>query len=249
MDAADWNLQTPAQGWTIRDQVTHLAFFDDATLLALTDPAGFAEQRASLLASGPTFPDAVAERFRHLTGDRCLAWFPRSRTTLLDAYRNAEPGARLPWYGVEMGVASSATGRLMETWAHGQDILDTIGQARASTARLRHVADIGVRTLTFSFQVHGRQAPTVAVRVELDGPDGERWEWGPCDAPNVVRGAVADFCLVVTQRRNVADTGLQVIGAVASEWMSLAQAYAGAPSTVRPAGLFPRRTGREEGRS
>jgi len=43
---ADWDTPTPAEGWTIRDQVTHLAFFDDATLLAVNDPAAFAARLA-----------------------------------------------------------------------------------------------------------------------------------------------------------------------------------------------------------
>jgi uncharacterized protein (TIGR03084 family) len=234
----DWNLPTPAQGWTIRDQVTHLAFFDDATRLALADPVSFAEQRTELLALGPAFPDRVAERYRGQPGDSCLSWFLRSRTALLDDYRDADPAARLPWYGPDMGMASSATGRLMETWAHGQDIADTVGTVRASTVRLRHVADIGVRTLAFSFQLRGRSAPVAPVRVELDGPDGQRWEWGPPNVGDVVRGSALDFCLVVTQRRHLADTTLDVLGPVATEWMSIAQAYAGAPSAGRPAGLF-----------
>ena len=59
--------------------------------------------------------------------------------------------------------------------------------------------------------------------------------WGPSDAANTVRGPAEDFCLVVTQRRNVKDTGLAVTGPVATEWMTVAQAYAGAPGPGRPA--------------
>ena len=52
----------------------------------------------------------------------------------------ADPAARLPWYGPDMGLASSLTGRMMETWAHGQDVLDCRGEHREPTARLRHIA-------------------------------------------------------------------------------------------------------------
>jgi uncharacterized protein (TIGR03084 family) len=92
---AAWDSYTPAEGWTIRDQVTHLAFFDDATLLAVRDPGRFASQRAELLALGDGFPDAVAARHRHLSGRDCLHWFQRSRAMLLAAYQAADPGARL----------------------------------------------------------------------------------------------------------------------------------------------------------
>jgi uncharacterized protein (TIGR03084 family) len=236
LDAADWDHQTPADGWTIRDQITHLAFFDDATLLALSDPEAFVEQRAELLALGDGFPDAVADRYRGLPGERCLAWFVRSRTALLHAYRDADPAVRLPWFGPDMGPTSSATGRLMETWAHGQDVADTIAEVREPSRRLRHVADLGVRTFAFSFQLRGRAVPSTPVRVELSGPGDARWAWGPPHAEDLVQGTAMDFCLVVTQRRNVADTGLQVVGPVATAWISLAQAYAGAPGNGRPAG-------------
>jgi len=49
-----------------------------------------------------------------------------------------------------------------------------------------------------------------------------------------VTGTALDFCLVVTQRRNVADTGLVVTGTLAEEWIGIAQAFAGPPGPGRP---------------
>ena len=238
LPAAAWEKDTPAGGWTIRDQVTHLAFFDDATRLAVVDPAAFAAQRAELLAFGDRFPDVVAAMYRHLSGHDCLDWFLRSRNAMLAACWAADPAARLPWYGPDMGLASSLTGRLMETWAHGQDILDCLGERREPTARLRHIADLGVRTFAFSFRQRGLAVPGEPVRVELTGPGGQRWAWGPDDAANRVEGGALDFCLVVTQRRNVADTRLRVTGALAAGWMAIAQAFAGRPTDPRPPGSF-----------
>ena len=235
---SSWDASTPAAGWTIRDQVTHLAFFDDATLLALTDPASFELQREELLAFGDGFPDQVADRYRALPAESCLDWFTRSRDRLLTGYLGTDPSHRIPWYGPDMGLASSATGRLMETWAHGQDILDTLGLVRPATNRLRSIADLGVRTLGFSFHLNGRTPPTVPVRVELNGPDNDLWVWGPDDAADRVTGDALDFCLAVTQRRHLSDTNLTVVGPVATEWMSIAQAYAGAVGPGRPAGQF-----------
>ena len=34
LSAADWDQPTPAEGWTVRDQVSHLAFFDGTGPLA-----------------------------------------------------------------------------------------------------------------------------------------------------------------------------------------------------------------------
>jgi uncharacterized protein (TIGR03084 family) len=254
-----WERDTPAAGWTIRDQVTHLAFFDDATALALTDQPAFAAQRAELTALGDRFPDVIAARNRHLPGSSCLDWFLSSRKALLAAYQQASPRLRLPWYGPDMGLPSSVTARLMETWAHGQDIADALGTRREPTARLRHIANLGAATFAFSFRLRGLPVPGDPVRVELAGPDagepvdgggrptdspGSRhWTWGPDDAANRVTGDAEEFCLVVTQRRNVADTSLTVTGPVAARWMAVAQAFAGRASDPRPPGSVPRPEG------
>lgn len=236
--AADWDAPTPADGWSVRDQMTHLAFFDDAALLSLRDPDVFKQRRAEQMALGAKFPDTIAERYRHLSGAECLSWLTRSRDALLAGYGAADPGARLPWYGPDMGVPSSVTARLMETWAHGQDIRDAFGMGTSATPRLRHVANLGVRTLAFSFAQRGLAVPGEPILVELAGPDGERWAWGPAGAANRVTGDALDFCLVVTQRRNVADTGLAVTGPAAERWIAIAQAFAGPPTDPRPAGRF-----------
>ena len=232
---ADWDAPTPAEGWSIRDQVTHLAFFDDATVLSLRDRAAFLAQLGELRALGDRFPDVIAGQHRHLPGGYCLEWLASSRAGLIDAYRAADPAVRLPWYGPDLSVPASVTGRIMETWAHGQDIADAIGLDRQPTARLRHVADIGIRALAFSFRGRGLPVPSQPVRVELAGPDGDGWTWGPADADDRVTGDALDFCLVVTQRRNIADTGLAVAGDVATRWISIAQAFAGPPTSPRPA--------------
>jgi uncharacterized protein (TIGR03084 family) len=132
-----------------------------------------------------------------------------------------------------MSAMSFATSRLMETWAHGQDIADGLDVATVPTARLRHVAELGVRTRGFSFTARGQRAPDVDVRVELDAPDGSLWMWGTSDV-DVVRGPARDFCLVVTQRRHPSDTALEISGDVARAWIAIAQAFAGPPTDQRP---------------
>jgi hypothetical protein len=39
-----------------------------------------------------------------------------------------------------------------------------------------------------------------------------------------------NFCLMVIQRRHVADTNLIINGKTAQQWMSIARAYAGPPT-------------------
>jgi uncharacterized protein (TIGR03084 family) len=137
-----------------------------------------------------------------------------------------------------MGARSFLTARLMEAWAHGQDIVDTVGGDRPPTDRLRHVAQLGVITRAWSYVNRKMEAPADEVHVALEAPSGEVWTWGPGDAADTVQGPAEDFCLVVTQRRHVDDTGLEVNGEVARDWLVRAQAFAGPPTDGPGPGSF-----------
>ncbi|MBV9952519.1 MAG: TIGR03084 family protein, partial [Acidimicrobiia bacterium] len=211
LDAAGWATPTPAAGWNVRDQVAHVARFDDAARLSIVDPAAFEASRPA--PGGPLgIVDAAAERDRSLDGPAALDWLRRARTELVAAGRAADPGARVPWYGPDMTVASTLTARIMETWAHGQDVADALGVVRTPTDRLRHVAFICARAMPNSYRAHGRAVPDQPVRVELTAPSGATWAFGPEGAANVVRGPAVDLCLVATQRRHRNDTELVATG-------------------------------------
>lgn len=246
LEDAAWETPTPATGWAVRDQVSHLAYFDDAAALAACDPDRFRAEAAELTRAGPDFPDMIARRHRRIPPPELLAWFDEARDRAVAALGKLGPAARLPWYGPDMSAASAATARLMETWAHGHDVADALGAAREPTTRLRHVAHLGVATFGFVFRLHGRDAPSAPVRVELSAPGGQTWTWGPPDAHDRVTGPALDFCLVVTQRRHRADTALEIRGPVAGEWMSIAQAFAGSPGPGRRPGQFPGHASRRE---
>ena len=231
---SQWVLSTPAEGWSITDQVSHLAYFDEAATLAATDPERFRREAAELVARGPNFTSYVAESCRSIPPRDLMDWFRKTRADYIETFSGLEPGTRLPWYGPPMSAASSATARLMETWAHGLDIVDTLGITFPPSDRLRHIAHIGVRTFGFSFQAHGLEAPDADIRVELIAPDGSTWTWGEPSAPERVVGPALDFCLVVTQRRHPDDTNLVATGRIASQWLTVAQAFAGSPGAGRP---------------
>jgi uncharacterized protein (TIGR03084 family) len=236
IEPAGWERPTPSPGWAVRDQIGHLWYFDRAAVLAVADADAFrrsAEQRIS----DPAGLDAPLADSRRLAPDALLASWRRDRARLLDALAPLDPSTRLPWYGPDLGAKMFATARLMETWAHGQDVADALGARRVPTPRLRHVAHLGVRTRRFSYAVRGRSAPDGDVRVELRGPSGEEWTWGESEG-DIVRGDALDFCLVVTQRRHRVDTALIITGPLAEEWMALAQAYAGPPGEGRAPGSF-----------
>ena len=232
LDEPGWHTPTPAAGWDIADQISHLAYFDEVTVRSALHPEEFEAE----LAATPedVNPDAIAARFRDRTGAQLLGWFDTARADLLNTFANLDPRARLPWFGPAMSAASSLTARIMETWAHTQDIADALGVTREPTSRLRHVAHIGVGARAFSYAVNGKTLPQAPVRVELTGPDGDLWTWGPAEAENRVTGPALDFCLLVTQRRHRDDLALVIEGPAATEWLSIAQAFAGAAGTGRP---------------
>jgi uncharacterized protein (TIGR03084 family) len=230
-DPAESTLRTPtpAAGWSVGDTVGHLWFFDREARRALQDPAGFTEGLEALIADPDGYMTAHLEQIRGL-GESLLTAWREERHLLIDALRATDPAARVVWYGPSMSPMSFATARLMETWAHGQDIVDALGAQRKPTDRLHHVAHLGVRTRGFSYAIKGREAPDVPVFVSLTGPGGDRWDWGDPEATDRVTGPALDFCLLVTQRRLLDDLDLSVTGDAAQEWLTIAQAFAGEPS-------------------
>jgi uncharacterized protein (TIGR03084 family) len=238
LDEPTWDRPTPAPGWSIRDQVTHLAYFDDVSTLGATDPERFRLEYASDLADVDGMVDRVTAAYRQLSGADTLAWLQQARSGFITAVSGLDPAVRVPWFGPAMTLASAVTSRIMETWAHGQDIADTVGATRPATNRLRHVAFLGARAVPNSYRSHGLPEPATGIRIEVTGPDGDRWTFGPEDATDVVRGPVLDFCLVVTQRRHPDDTDLRAEGPVATDWLSIAQAFAGPPGQGRQPGEF-----------
>ena len=230
LDAPDWDRPTPAVGWAVRDQVSHLGYFDRTAVLAVRDPSAFARSVEELVAGGV---DASVEPGRAMAPPQLLAWWRDGRRELLATLGPLDPATRLPWYGPPMGARSFATARLMETWAHGQDVADALAVTRTPTRRLRHVAHIGVRTRDFAFVVHGRTPPEDEFRIELTGPAGEVWAWGPEDAAQRVTGPALHFCLLATQRRHRDDLALRAVGRDADAWLDIAQAFAGPPGAGR----------------
>jgi len=238
LDEAGWRTGTPAEGWSIAHQIAHLAWTDRMAQLAATDPAQFAKTLEIALRDAEGFVDAGAvETLDETRGQPLEAW-RESRKALSKALTELPPGQKVAWFGPPMSAPSMATARIMETWAHAQDVADTLGITRVPTARLRNVAHLGVRTRDWAYHIRGLTPPAEEFRVELTGPDGTPWTWGPVDAEQSVVGSALDFCFIVTQRRHRDDLDVVATGVDAEHWLTIAQSFAGPPGRGREKGQF-----------
>lgn len=233
LPAKRWAEPTPAPGWTIAHQIGHLLWTDRVALTAVTDEAGFADTLAAAAADPTGFVDAGAAELAALPPAQLLSDWRATRGRLHEALLTVSDGRKLPWFGPPMSAASMATARLMETWAHGLDVADALGVKRPATERLRSIAHLGVRTRDYAFAVNGLPAPSEPFLVELCGPGGDTWSWGPLDAAQRVTGSAEDFCFLVTQRRPLGALDLTAHGADAQRWLEIAQAFAGPPGVGR----------------
>jgi uncharacterized protein (TIGR03084 family) len=240
LEAADWERETAFMEWTPWDVVAHLHYFDHASLVALEGEEAFAPERRALfeaIRTGTTNKQLARKRFGDLDATRLIARWVQTAHALAQELSESDPKRRLPWFAPDMGVAMFTTARYMETWAHAQEVYDLVGASRLYTDRIKNIATIGVKTFGWTFANRKLDPPGQAPHVRLVAPSGDIWEWNnPPSENNYVRGEAVDFCHVVTQTRNVLDTPLDVTGPVATQWMSIAQCFAGTPADPPEAG-------------
>jgi uncharacterized protein (TIGR03084 family) len=227
--------KTQFKDWTINIVLRHLHCVNQAAYMALTDEAAFSNYEAGLRAA------SSLAAFEHtwvdgLSGPELAATWIAYATKTAAAFREADPKARLKWFGPPMSARSSITARQMETWAHGQEVFDLLGAARTEGDRLRNIAHLGVNTYGWTFATRGLEPPGPPPYVRLVAPSGAVWEWHESSEDDFVSGDAVEFCQVVTQTRNVADTTLVVVGSRAAAWMSCAQCFAGGPIDPPAAG-------------
>ncbi|MBI1181491.1 MAG: TIGR03084 family protein [Alphaproteobacteria bacterium] len=248
LDEEAWASPTQFKRWTVNDVIAHLHLWNYAACLTLRDADAFLRFRREL--AGYVKGGGTHMAFTHawLGGVRNRALLRRWRdlaTDTAEQFAAADPKARVKWGGPDMSVRSCITARLMETWAHGQALYDLLGVERQEADRIRNVAVIGINTFGWTFANRGLDVPE-APHVRLTAPSGAVWEWHEPSDDNRIEGAAVDFCRVVTQVRNVADTGLRVTGEPARRWMALAQCFAGPPEDPPPPGSRFRRSSRED---
>jgi uncharacterized protein (TIGR03084 family) len=231
LDISDWDHPTAFKSWTVNDVIAHLHGGDLLALASAQDPAAFDDLRADIGArrdAGLTRVEETRARFAGLTGPLLLRRWHDTVHELCDMLKDRNPSERLKWADSDMGVRMFTTARQMETWAHGQEIYDLKRVKRTNSDRIKNIAVIGVKTFGFSFMNRDQDVPVIP-DVILTAPSGAVWEWKNPLSSDSITGDAVEFCQVVTQVRNIADTNLIVSGAAASGWMQIAQCFAGQP--------------------
>jgi uncharacterized protein (TIGR03084 family) len=237
--ADDWSRPTGFMGWTPWDVVAHLHFFDEVSLRALEGEEVFVARREELMkqmVEGTTNQEIARREYGDISPDDLLARWQATCREMATQLGESDPKRRLPWFGPDMGVRMFTTARFMETWAHAHEVYDLKGVARTYSDRIRNIAVIGVKTFGWTFVNRGLEIPGPPPYIRLVAPSGEIWEWHDPSDEESIRGDAIDFCHVVTQGRNVADTRLEVVGDIANRWMSIAQCFAGGPVDPPKAG-------------
>ncbi len=228
LEAQDWETATPAEGWSVRDQVAHLAFVFDLAATAATDPAAF--QSKTRLAAEIGFDAAV---------NKALAWcntgspvevlvrwethLARAATALTDA----DADGVVPWLVRPLPPTVLLMAGMTEVLAHGQDVADAVGYTLPRTDRVAYLVHFVHHTRDFGYETPGMTPPADLPRFEVNLPSGALLEVGSSDAEQVVRGDAVDLCLLATRRRHRDDLRLHATGDVADKWLDVAQAYRG----------------------
>ena len=214
--AAEWDRCTPAPGWTIADQVGHLAVSEQAAALALagrSDEVFGGRAREQTVQEGG--PAALLEAWRS------------ARAATLSAFAPLGDRDRVIWGAGPMSARSFAEARLMETWAHGLDCHAALDVVPVDTVRLRRIAGLGFRALPYAFSLTGDEPPGDVRNITLDlrAPDGTPWRYGPPGSVDVISGGAGEWCRVVTRRRRAEDTALRARTPLAALALQVARAY------------------------
>lgn len=235
---------TQFKSWTIEDVIGHLHIWNAAALMTLQDPDAFKQfikEMMTALQAGKSHIDMqyawLDEHAGGIRGRALLDAYCDYYPKLAGAYGEADPEHRVAWAGPDMTTRSKIIARQMESWSHGQEIFDILGQERADGDRVRNIAHLGVTTYGWTYRNRRQEPPTPKPFVQLTAPSGAIWEWNDPQEDNVVRGSAVEFSQVVTQTRNVDDTNLETIGATARQWMEIAQCFAGGPETPPAKGV------------
>jgi enediyne biosynthesis protein E11 len=238
LDEEQWATPTPATGWTVFDQIAHLAFIFHLAKTAASDAERFDRLIASSKDNFNAAVNDALDDYRELSPRELLNLWRAERAAAVRALEAAPADQVVPWLVRPIPAAILACAGIMELFGHGQDVADAVGGRREHTDRLKHLVGFAIVVRDFGYQSRGLTPPEHEFRFEITGPSGELWAFGPENSPDVVKGSAVDFCLLVTRRRHRADLDVVATGPEADRWLDIAQAYRGPAGAGRRPGQF-----------
>ncbi|HLU30927.1 MAG TPA: maleylpyruvate isomerase family mycothiol-dependent enzyme [Acidimicrobiia bacterium] len=217
----NWDRVTPSKPWTVRDTISHLADFAELAADALAGGESVKEWKNA------TDLDALRQRAvekgRSMRPQDVIEWWRGGRAKVVEPLSHMSEDDRVEWIEGSMSAKTFATFRLMETWAHGLDIYQTLQIEVEDTPRIRHVCWLGWKTLPYAFKAAGLDYSPI--RVEVIGPGYAKWVYGPAETDNLIKGSASDWARLAVRRVKPKDTRLKVTGEVAQQAIEVCQAF------------------------
>ena len=226
----DYEMPTQFKGWTFNNVIGHLHVWNYAADISLKDGdewKNFANSALQALGNGSSMNEFEQTITKGIQGPELLSMWKEYYTDMTERFAVADPKKRVKWMGPDMSVRSSISARHMETWAHAQELYDSLGLDRINKDRIKNIVIIGNNTFKWCFTVHKKSLPSIRPYLKLISPSGEIWEYNEFSEEHKIEGLAEEFCQVVTQVRNIQDVNLKLTGSIAEEWMSVAQCFAG----------------------
>ena len=239
----EWKSPTTFKQWTPEEVVAHLFYFDRMTVYSINFPEKFNDEATYMFKTFTALPNsldraiAVKQRLEVNDSESLRRLWHDSALEMCSKFQVIDPARRCTWFGPDMGARMFMTARFMETWSHSQAIYDLIGKERVYKDNIKNIATIGVKTFGWTYMNRKLKVPNQIPFVSLSSPSGIQWQWNEPSSEESIKGLASDFCHVVTQTRNIDDTDLQLVGAVAKQWMGMAQCFAGDPEDPPAKGL------------
>ncbi len=240
----EFERKTAFKSWTIEQILRHLHLWNQAALWSLIDEPRFHAYIKQAADPIQAFGLVDFEK-KFLDGLSGLALFDAWRSfypKMAEAFSAVDPSQRVVWAGPSMSARSSVSARYMETWAHSQAIYDELGVDREENDAIEAIVRLGFNTYGWTFANRGLPVPEPRPTLALTAPSGAVWELGDAAGDERIEGSAVEFCQVVAQTRNIADTKLRVRGPNATSWMAIAQCFAGPPNDPPAAGARRKRT-------
>ena len=243
LSTEQWATKTTFKDWTPEIVVSHLCYFDLMTIYSINEAEKFSTEGKYIMQVFSTKYNsldraiAIKERLNTKSYEELRTLWLSSNDQMCSVFETVNPKLRCQWFGPDMGAKMFMTARYMETWSHGQEIYDLLKKKRHYTDSIKNIADIGVKTFEWTFKNRQLNVPNEKPFISLTSPSGVQWQWNNSNNKNEIIGRASDFCHVVTQNRNVADTKLKIQGDIAKQWMSIAQCFAGEPESPPEVGM------------